>query len=229
MIRLLTNAETTVIDIVTEFFQAVIEFFIRFGEIGLFFYSIFETITPMAGVEFLLVPLILSSPERWWLLTLNLVTANTIGAIFVYFFLAKEDNRFYKRMVSKKQRERAKKLFDRYGFWAIFIFAMTPLPFFLIVFTAAIAKMNFKPFVFSAVFSRAVRFGITSYFVYRLREQADTGMVVFWLGLIGVSFAFIMMGLQRIALKYFEGKAESSPEDEWQDSNPERTEGPPQG
>ena len=209
LMRLLlsTNNDQSIIDTITELFEPVIEFFIRFGEIGLFFYSIFETITPMAGVEFILIPLIVASPERWWFLTLNLMTANTIGAIIVYFFLAKEDNRLYNRFVSKKNQRKAKRMFDLYGFWAIFIFAMTPLPFFVIVFTAAIAKMKFRPFVFAAFFSRAVRFSITSYFVYLMGDAAQTGTLVFWIAIIGVSFALLMMSLQRLLLRYFEKKA----------------------
>ena len=195
------------LDTLRELFTPLIDFFIRYGEIGLFIYSIIETITPLAGVEFILVPLIVGSPERWWFITLNLVTANTIGAIIVYLFMAKEDNRIYNRLVSRNYRERAKKLFDRYGFWAIFIFAMTPLPFFVIVFTAAIAKMKFRPYVFAAFFSRGVRFSITSYFVYyavRTGERVETGMIVFWIAVIGVGFAGIMMFVQRKLLSYFE-------------------------
>ncbi len=202
-------AESGFLDTLRDLFTPLIDFFQRYGEIGLFIYSIIETITPIAGVEFILVPLIASSPDRWWFITLNLVTANTIGAIIVYVFMAKEDNKIYNRLVSRNYRERAKKLFDRYGFWAIFIFAMTPLPFFVIVFTAAIAKMKFRPYVVAAFFSRGVRFYITSYFVYRTvktGESVDTGMIVLYIALIGVGFALIMMYLQRKLLSYFENK-----------------------
>ncbi len=199
------------IDILRELFTPLIDFFNRFGEIGLFIYSIIETITPIAGVEFILIPLILSpNASPWWVLTLNLVTANTIGAVIVYLFMAKEDNKIYNKLVTKNYRERAKKLFDRYGFWAIFIFAMTPLPFFVIIFTAAIAKMKFKPYVFAVFFSRGVRFSITSYFVHRAGSSVSTGAIVFWIALVGVGFAGIMMFLQRKMLAYFEKKANES-------------------
>ncbi len=205
-------SETTgLLDILRQLFTPLIDFFIRYGEIGLFLYSIIETITPMAGVEFILVPLIVGSPERWWLLTSNLVIANTIGAIIVFLFLAKEDSKMYNRFVSKKQQQQAKKMFDRYGFWAIFIFAMTPLPFFVIIFTAAIAKMKFRPYIIAAFLSRSTRFFITSYFVYnaaKAGERVETGPIIFWLAVIGVSIALLMMFLQRMMLKYFEKKAE---------------------
>ncbi len=193
---------------IQELFTPIIDFFRRFGELGLFIYSIIETITPLAGVEIILVPLILTSEFPWWFITFILVSANTIGAIIVYFFMAKEDNKLYNRIVSKKNQEKAKQMFDRYGVWAIFIFAMTPLPFFVIIFTAAVAKMKFWPYIFAAFFSRSVRFYITSYFVHLGGSNVNTGEIILWLAVIGVGAALVFMFIQRKILAYFEKKME---------------------
>jgi len=193
---------------IQELFTPIIDFFRRFGELGLFIYSIIETITPLAGVEIILVPLILTSEFPWWFITFILVSANTIGAIIVYFFMAKEDNKLYNRIVSKKNQEKAKQMFDRYGVWAIFIFAMTPLPFFVIIFTAAVAKMKFWPYIFAAFFSRSVRFYITSYFVHLGGSNVNTGEIILWLAVIGVGAALVFMFIQRKILAYFEKKIE---------------------
>jgi len=209
---LLTTESANVLSTIRQLFTPLIEFFIRYGEIGLFIYSIIETITPIAGVEVVLLTLVGANPERWWILTINLVSANTIGAIFVYFFMAKEDNKIYNRFVSKKQQKRGKEMFDRYGFWAIFIFAMTPLPFFVIVFTAAIAKMRFLPYVLAAFLSRGIRFSITAYMISLAAladEDISLGWIVFWLGLIGVSISLLMMFIQKKILERAEKKKES--------------------
>jgi len=203
--HLLLANEQGIMDIIAGLFEPVFGLFERYGEIGLFIYSIIETITPLAGVEIILFPLLLSNPERWWFITLNLIVANSIGSVFVYFFMAKEDNKFYNRFVSKKYQNRAKKLFDHYGVWAIFIFAMTPLPFFVIIFTAAIARMKFRKYLIAVFFSRGIRFYITSYAVVFLGGQ---GNVILWLAVIGVSVALIMMYLQKRALSYFETSAD---------------------
>jgi len=203
--HLLLANDQGIMDVLAQLFEPIFGFFKDYGEIGLFIYSIIETITPLAGVEIILFPLLLSNPERWWFITLNLVVANTIGSVFVYFFMAKEENKFYNRIVSKKYQLRAKKLFDRYGVWAIFIFAMTPLPFFVIIFTAAIARMKFRKYVLAVFLSRGIRFYITSYAVVFLGGQ---GNVILWLAVIGVSFALIMMYVQKRALTYFEKEAD---------------------
>ncbi len=209
MFNLLANGNGAgLFSTIQELFTPLIEFFRRFGELGLFLYSIIETITPLAGVEIILVPLILTSEYPWWFITLILVSANTIGAIIVYFFIAKEDNKLYNRIVSENNQEKAKKMFDRYGVWAILIFAMTPLPFFVIIFTAALAKMKFRPYILAAFMSRAVRFSITSYFVALGGASVNTGEIVLWLALIGVGVALIFMIIQRKLLGFFEGKIE---------------------
>ena len=112
---LLTASTKGVGEFLSEIFVPIFEFFLNNGEIGLFIYSVIETITPLAGVEVILFPLLLANPERWILITLNLIIANTIGGVIVYFFMAKEDNKFYNRVVSKKNQENAKKYLTGMG------------------------------------------------------------------------------------------------------------------
>ena len=198
---LLTASTKGVGEFLSEIFVPIFEFFLNNGEIGLFIYSVIETITPLAGVEVILFPLLLADPARWVFITLNLIIANTIGGIIVYFFLAKEDNKFYNRVVSKKNQENAKKIFDRYGVWAIFIFAMTPLPFFIIIFVAAIARMKLPIYVLAIFFSRGVRFFMTSYAVVFLGGSGD---IILWLALIGVGVVVIFVFIQKLILKRLE-------------------------
>ncbi len=208
---LLARTETTLLDTITRLLQPVLEFFREYGELGLFLYSIIETITPMAGVEFILFPILLASEaERWWIIALNITIANTIGAFIVFFFMSKGENKMYNKVVNKRNQDRAKKLFDRYGFWAIFIFAMTPLPFFVILFTAAVAKMKFSQYIIAAFLSRGTRFFITSYAVVYLGSQAN---VIFWLAVVGVGGALIMMFIQNKLLAHFESKANVASEE----------------
>ena len=193
-------------DILQDVFIPLFEFFIRNGEIGLFIYSIVEVMTPLVGVEIILFPLLLATPSRWLLITVNLVAANTIGALLVYYFLARGENRFYNRVVSKKNQEGAQRIFNRYGIWAILIFALTPLPFFIIIYTASIAKMKVLPYTFAVAFSRGSRFLITSYAVSFLGSQGD---IILWLTLIGLAMVAILVVIQKKVLKRIESKTES--------------------
>lgn len=192
--------------------EPIINFFGSFGQIGLFFYAIIETITPLAGIEFFIVPMILSSAESWAWIAFIITLSNSIGAFIVYVFIAKEDNKIYKKLVNSKNQDKSRKMLNRYGFWAIFIFAMSPLPFFVILFTAAIANMKFIPFILSTIVSRGFRFFATSYFIHNAvvaGQRIDTGWIILWLTLIGVGFTVVMVFIQKLLLIYFEKRMEN--------------------
>jgi membrane protein YqaA with SNARE-associated domain len=149
--------------------EAVLEIVKAFGQIGLFFYSIIETITPLAGVEVIFIFLIRESGgmwwNSWWFTAFTTTVANAVGAIIVYFFMAKEDNWIARRFISKEARVKAEAIFKKYGHWAIFIFAMTPLPFFVILFIAAFSRMNFKSYLVATILSRGFRFFVTTFII----------------------------------------------------------------
>jgi undecaprenyl-diphosphatase len=167
----------------------LIEFFLSYGEIGLFFYSIIETITPLAGIEFYFIFFIrLGAP--WWRLSLSATVANVIGSSIVYYFMAKENNWIVKKFIKPETRKKAEAIFKKYGHWAIFIFAMTPLPYFVIVFIASFAKMNYQSLVLSTVLSRGLRFFLTTWIIQSFAEVTTLQLV-----LILIAISLPIMGV----------------------------------
>lgn len=207
----LTTVEPNILDFIGRLYEAFRTFWENFGEYGLFIYSVIETITPIAGVEVFFVTLIHTGGKPWWRIALIATVANVIGSIIVYFFMAKEDSKFYNRVLKKEQQLRAQKLFTRYGVWAIFIFSMTPLPFFIIIFTAAIARMKFKQYAVAVFFSRGTRFFITTYIFHRFTGVSPL-MLVLILILIALPLSVFMMYGQRKLLEYFENRANDGTE-----------------
>lgn len=191
-------------DLSPSFMDKFISFWEKFGELGLFVYSTIETITPLAGAEVFFIGL-MSAGKPWWKVASIALLANVLGALIVYFFLAHRDG-LYNKYVKEDLRERSKKLFDKYGFWAIFIFAMTPLPFFLVLFTASIAKMNIKNYVAATIISRGSRFYITTYI---LNKFTHLGMfeIVLFLIVISIPLMGIMYLVSKFVLPYFEKEA----------------------
>lgn len=206
--HLLSNGGMNFIELIQRTYDAFRAFWVNFGELGLFVYSIFETITPIAGVEVFFVTLITLQGRPWWRIALVATLANLIGSLIVYFFLAKEDNKFYTRLLTKEQRRRAQSLFDNYGVWAIFIFAMTPLPFFIIIFVAALAKMRISHYMFAVVFARGTRFFITTFILQRFTGTSPL-MLVLILFLVAIPMSFVLMFIQKKILAYFENRMAS--------------------
>jgi membrane protein YqaA with SNARE-associated domain len=202
---------TSVWDTIAAWFEHFRIFWESYGKYGLFVYSIIETITPLAGVEVFFVTLV-AAGSPWWRVALVTTIANVVGAAIVYFFMAKENNRFYKKILKPAQRERTDKLFKYYGVWAIFIFAMTPLPFFLILFVASLAKMDFKKLMLAVFFSRGFRFFITTVILHQFSDVSPL-MLVLILFLIALPVMAIMYFGQKKMLAYFETKANQTTND----------------
>jgi membrane protein YqaA with SNARE-associated domain len=181
------------------FSDKFLEFWGSFGELGLFFYSILETITPLAGVEFFFLTLIGENP--WWRLALITTAANAVGATIVYFFLA-HGSMFYKRMkTDNDKKKRTTQLLDKYGFLAIYIVAMTPLPFFLILLVAALARMDFKVYLASTIISRGLRFFVTTYIMHQF-TQFSTFEIILILTLISIPIILVILLLKKFVAPY---------------------------
>lgn len=201
-----------IIEAFNEFIQILRQAIIDFGQIGLFVYSIIETITPLAGVE-ILFAILLANGSSWWQIALNASIANCVGAAIIYYFFAKEDNRLYNKIVKPKHQVKAKRLFDLYGVWAIFIFAMTPLPFFVIIFTASMARMNFRLYTLVVLISRGARFFLTTYIFHQFTD-VGTGTLVLVLTVIAVPLTIVLFFIQKLIMRYLDKKVAEQEEAE---------------
>jgi len=201
--QLITNS--SIFETIGEWLEHFRIFWESYGEYGLFVYSIIETITPLAGVEIFFVTLV-AAGSPWWRVALVTTIANAVGAVIVYFFMARENSRFMQKILKPKQRERTDKLFKYYGVWAIFIFAMTPLPFFLILFVASLAKMDFKKYMVAVFLSRGFRFFVTTFILHQF-SGVSPWMLVLILFVIALPVMLVMYFGQKKMLAYFEAKA----------------------
>ncbi len=62
------------------------------------------------------------------------------------------------KFIKAHHYRQAQELFENYGFWAVLIGALTPVPFNVICWSAGVFKMPFRYFLFSAVVTRGPRF-----------------------------------------------------------------------
>jgi membrane protein YqaA with SNARE-associated domain len=196
-----------------EFFEMVVQFFNTYDLLGLFVYSIFETITPLAGAEVFFV-LLIAAGEQWWAVSTVTTIGNAAGAAIVYLLFGTKDAWLARKILKESDIERARKILKVYGSWAIFIFAMTPLPFFVILFVAAFVKMDFKKMMIATVLSRGFRFFLTNYMIFLLSGVEDfLGINKFvWIGifltLITIPIMFTMKLMEKRVLKKSEALEE---------------------
>lgn len=88
---------------------------------------------------------------------------------------------------------RVSALFDRWGFWAVFIAGFTPIPYKVFTLSSGVFGINFGIFVLASVLSRGARFLIVAALVYRfgppierfIDQHFDRLVIAFSILLIG--------------------------------------------
>jgi membrane protein YqaA with SNARE-associated domain len=110
----------------------------------------------------LLIPMVLAKPRRAILLGVVTTIGSVIGALFGYWIgatlltqIAMPVLRFYH---AEHAYQAFLTLFARYGFWAILIKGLTPIPFKLVTIAAGAAHFSLAQFVIACLITRGFRF-----------------------------------------------------------------------
>jgi membrane protein YqaA with SNARE-associated domain len=137
---------------------------------ALFIYAFTEASFFPLPVELMMIPLIIATPKRAWLIALIAIAGSVLGAIFGYYIgasmfelLAKPILDFYGYM---DKFDSASTLYNEWGIWAVLVGGLTPIPFKVITILSGATGFNFVAFVLSSLAARAVRFGIIAILLY---------------------------------------------------------------
>lgn len=132
----------------------------HYGLIGLFVFSFTEAfinpipVSPILGFAILLgIP-----PGSAVAVTL---IANLLGGCVGYFLGIKLGHPIAIKLFGTKRMESAEKFFRKWGNFAVFLMAFTPLPFKVGTWMAGIFEMRFWRFLLAAFIGRALHFGLT--------------------------------------------------------------------
>jgi len=110
----------------------------------------------------LLIPMILARPRRAWFLATVCTGGSVIGALFGYWIGATLLNQIAMPVVHFYHADRAYGAFldfyARWGFWAILIKGLTPIPFKLVTIAAGAAHFDLTQFVLACIITRGGRF-----------------------------------------------------------------------
>ncbi len=110
----------------------------------------------------LLVPMILARPRRAWALALVCTTGSVAGAALGYWIGAAVFDQVARPVVhffgAEQQYAAVLTLYQRYGFAAILIKGLTPIPFKLVTIAAGAAHLDFGRFFLACVITRGGRF-----------------------------------------------------------------------
>ncbi|MGQ4834322.1 MAG: YqaA family protein [Candidatus Asgardarchaeia archaeon] len=202
--------QNEVIQLSKLFFIWMIEFSSTYGYIGAFIISIFGNFTIIFPVPYSLAIFLLGASRQVDPLLLGLISG--LGAQIGEFSAYLLGRGISKAELEKKYGERFKKInqmIEDYGFWAIVLFAATPLPDDLILVPAGIIGYDFKKTMIAGLIGKII---LTTFLAYAgfysmefvakyLGESGPTGMFVSLVGIVVVSYLVIRVDWVKVMEK----------------------------
>ena len=152
--------------------DSVIQMLLNYGVIGLIIAAFAESVLSPIPPDFLLVTLALAVPSKAIYYSLAASGASIIGGFFGYAFGRKYGSQALNRFISPKYKDNITQLVERYGVWAIFFGALSPIPYKFICITAGSLRIQPSVFLAASVFGRVKRFMLEGILIYYYGPQA---------------------------------------------------------
>jgi membrane protein YqaA with SNARE-associated domain len=119
--------------------------------------SVFFPIPP----DVMLAPMALATPQRWVRLAVLCTVASVIGGLLGYMLGHFALDAIWPWMVSlgwDAPFYRVQALFERYGFWIVFVAAFTPIPYKVFTIASGATGIGLIPFLLGSTIGRGIRF-----------------------------------------------------------------------
>ena len=84
-------------------------------------------------------------------------------------------------------------LYDRYGFWAIFLAGLTPLPYKVFTISAGVFSINIGIFILASFLSRGLRFFVLAGLLYRYGDPI-TRFIDRYFNILALAFGALVIG-----------------------------------
>lgn len=111
--------------------------------------------------DVMLAPMSLAKPNRAWYFAALTTAASTAGGVFGYvigYYAFGMAEPFIQSMGYEEQFLQAKKWFDQWGIWVVFIAGFSPIPYKVFTITAGTVSMALLPFIIASIIGRGARF-----------------------------------------------------------------------
>ncbi len=142
----------------------------------LFLLSFTEASFFIVPPDVMLAPMCLAQPKKIWRLTLIAIVGSVLGGALGYFigmFGFNFVQPFIEQYGYQSHYDLALQWFDDWGFWAIFIAAVTPIPYKIFTIAAGVLMMNFPLFLIASFLGRGLRLFGVACFVKFFGDRVD--------------------------------------------------------
>lgn len=144
--------------IINDILEWTKEFFLPFGEIGLFLIAFAESSVFPVPPDIILISLALLNPTLALYYAIIASIGSVLGGVAGYYIGIKGGRRIAKRIFKEGLLNKVDGYFNEYGTWTIFIAAFSPIPYKVFTIGAGIARFDLKRFVIASIIGRSARF-----------------------------------------------------------------------
>ncbi len=188
-------------------------YFNSLGTIGLCLNSFIESFFLVPPPDIILIGMDLKSPNLALYYALLCTIASVVGAIVGYgigIWFGRPAFDWIFSGLHKKGNDKAKQyfdkveiLYDKWGAWAVFFSAFTPIPYKVFTIASGILKMNFLGFVLASFIGRGARFFLISIILMLFGEKIKNNieLVIVLCTLLMVLFFIVLYKKRRSLMK----------------------------
>ncbi len=116
-------------------------------------------------VVFMLLPMVVAKPEKAWQLAAITTVASVLGGLFGYlvgYFVLEMAYPWIVELGYQASYEKARGWFEDWGFMALFVAGVSPIPYKVFTIAAGSMSMGVLPFIFASLLGRASQFFIAA-------------------------------------------------------------------
>ena len=145
--------------------------FSGFGLYGLFVMALMEASFFPVPPDPLLILLV--SKNQWspWHCAFVCTAGSVIGAAFGWTIGRVGGRPLVYKFFKRDKLVKVESLYERYGMWAVFVSAFTPLPFKVFTISSGMFRLNFLALIFVSLIGRGGRFFFVSYLAVTLKPE----------------------------------------------------------
>jgi membrane protein YqaA with SNARE-associated domain len=187
----------------------------RLGGVGLILLGFADnSVVPMPGSMDALTIILSAHQKGLWLYYAAMATVGGIvGGYATYALGAKSTEAALEKKLPKKKAQRIYKLFNRYGFWSLFVPALLPppVPFSPFLLVAGALKYSKRNFLIAVGSARAIRYSLLAWLGSTYSKQIFGFFHQYYQGILWTVIALGVMGGAAAGLWTWKRKREGKP------------------
>ena len=181
---------------IIEYFKNCANYFMNYGEVGLFTLAFMESSFFPIPPDFILIPMCLANPEKALMFALIATIGSAFGGVFGYI-IGKFGGRPVLNFFFKKQQDKileVEKLYNKWGVWAVGAAAFTPIPYKIFTIASGVFKMNLLGFTLVSIIGRGLRFFIvaTALMLFGEKIKANLELIIILVSILIIIFYIVV-------------------------------------